>query len=614
MRTFIGLFTNTATARLAPASRAPFVMLVIALAATTLGPRVEARVGDVDPGYGVNGRFQPGSYGGTAVLGILNDGRVIYAVDGGYSRTDANGIPDESFGSGGVQPWPADYTPAGFWRRTGQGKWLAVLSRPGTDGTAFEILRLGTDGMPDPTFGTNGVAGIDVTPDGLRDPFLKMQPDGKPVLLLARHSPDDYYSYDRLVLMRLLQDGTPDAGFGTLGEVSVPTDLVDWMDGTDVDMISNGPLVVYSNPMYCLTDTGATTACPPGVASDLVPRVGDLLPDGGWIAWRRTLVPEYALSKLLADGSPDLSFQSPPPNFPDDATGDVVLPGYAVSGGNYLSGVYASADGRYVYAWMSHAWTTDSESKLYRYFADGTHSGPDDTFGAGGVQDFSFTEVAGRTLGLADGSTMVMQDAYAYRLLGQDAPSPGVLGVGRPQAFDASSGDAVLHVYRAAGSDSEVRVRFWTSGIDELPAGGNYATPGVDFDAVSGELDWAAGDTADKTIDIPLHENGSTPGYRSILVRFEVLDGSTWIASEATAVAVYYAAQTPTPPPPSGGHGKGGGGAVTGATMLLLGLLLLAGYRRRLSQILMSMLVVLFEMHAARRTSRRGTVIARTAG
>ena len=589
MRALIYLFTILA-ARAARGGRALCMALVMALTAAVLAPCAEAKVGDVDPSYGVNGRFEPGSYGGTAVLAILNDGRVIYTVDGGYSRTDVNGVPDGSFGSGGVQAWPAGYPPSGEpWRRTGLGKWLVALSRPGTDGTEFALLRLGTDGTPDPTFGANGVAGVEVTPDGLRDPFLKVQPDGKPVLLLARRSPDNPYFYDHLVLMRLLQDGTPDAGFGTLGEVSVPTDLVDWMDGTDVDMISNGPLVVYSNPMYCFTDTGATTVCPRGVASDSAPRVGDLLPDGGWIAWRRTLYPEYALSKFLADGSLDLSFQYPPPFDPEDVTGELILPGYAIEGGNYLSGVYASADGRYVYAWMSHA---SAAIKLYRYFADGTHSGPDGSFGIDGVVDFSFSGATGRALGLADGSTMVAPGSFVYRLLGQDAPSPGVLGVGRPPAFNASSGVAILHVYRAAGSDGEVRVRYWMPGINELPAGGNYATPGVDFDAVSGELYWADGDTADKTIDIPLHDNSSAPGYRSIAVRFEILDGGTWIASDTMAVPVSYAAQQPAPQPSGGGGHHGGGGAAGWPFIVLLLLVEVVRQRRRLVEIIVSPLLL----------------------
>ncbi len=559
MCAFIDLFTATATARAARAGRVPFITMLVALAGATLASGAEARVGDVDPSYGVHGRFVPSSYGGTVVIAVLNDGSVIYQVDGGYSRADANGIPDPSFGSGGVQPWPAEYRPGISWQRTGQGKWLAVLSRAGTGGTEFAILKLGTDGMPDPTFGTNGVASVDIAPDGSRDPILEVQPDGKPVILIARHAVDNFYILDRLVLVRLLQDGTLDAAFGALGSVSVPTDPIDWMDGTDLHFLSNGLFVVRTYPVSCFDSSGAATACPPSAVSDLVFNVGGLLPDGGWIAWRRSGDGGHTLVKLLADGSPDLSFQYPPPNNPGDATGEVTLGAVGLLYYNPGGPFFASADGQYIHFWTAFNTRID----LHRYFAGGANSGPDGSFGAGGAENFGLVSTTGRPLGLADGSTMVATGNYAFRLLGQDAPSPGVLGVVSPQTFNAKAGAATLHVYRGAGSDGEVRVRYWTSGTNELPADGDYATPGADFDAVSGELDWADGDTSDRTINIPLHNQGPAKGFKYIMVRFEVLNASTWIASDTTRVTVDY-----TSPPASGGHG-GGGGAMDWLSLLL---------------------------------------------
>lgn len=580
MRAFIDRCTATAATSIAAARRASVMVMAIALVSVGAPPCAHAKVGDVDPTYGVGGRFQPGLYGGTAVLAILNDGRVIYAVDGGYGRTDVNGLPDASFGSGGRQGWPAGYGPASLseypfsrhWQRTGQGKWLAALSRVDAQGeTEFAILRLRQDGTPDPTFGSDGVAIVDVTPDGVRDPYLVAQPDGKPVLLLARRSPDNGWSYDRLVLVRQMQDGTPDGGFGTSGWVSVPTEPFDWMDGTGIELISNAALMVQSGPTASFYDMSGAAWGWPECPNDLCPRVADLLSDGGWVGWAYYPwypLSGYVLSKWFADGSPDLSFVYPAPYFPDDSTGEVILPGDA-SHSSALQGASASVDGHYVYAWMGHVGPPDSKFTLYRYFSGGSQSGPDDGFGTGGAVAFRFRGAEGRALGLADGSTMITTGSYAYRLLGHDAPSPGLLGVADPPVFSSSSGVATLRVQRAAGSDGELRVRYRTAGVGELPAGPGWATPGSDFDLVSGELDWGDGDTADRSIDIHLRRDGSATGIKSILVRFEVVDAESWVAGDEIAFGVDYG--PPTPPPPSGGgSGGGGGGGGVGYAMVLL--------------------------------------------
>lgn len=85
--------------------------------------------------------------------------------------------------------------------------------QPGFDHT--DVARFNPDGSYDPTFGTGGrlkLAALDVGAG------LALQPDGKLVLVGTRMQPNAPV-FSRFVLMRLNADGTPDASFGTGGQV-----------------------------------------------------------------------------------------------------------------------------------------------------------------------------------------------------------------------------------------------------------------------------------------------------------------------------------------------------------------------------------------------------------
>jgi hypothetical protein len=198
----------------------------------------------------------------------------------------------------------------------------------------------------------------------------------------------------------------------------------------------------------------------------------------------------------------------------------------------------------------------------------------DMAFGASGIVDFKSTSLQRSVLGLSDGSAIITTGQYAFRLLGRPDPSPGIIGIVSTPSIPASI--ATLRVQRVAGSDGAVRVRYWMPAVADLPPGPVYATPGVDYDSVSGELEWSDGDDWDKLIEIPLHLRSAVAQHRRMVVSFEVVAGESGLVPASLEFGANFGPQAPAS---SGGGGQGGGGGAFGWPALIL---LLAAVRRRM--------------------------------
>lgn len=552
--------------RLLPWSAAVLLLALVA-------PLAQAGIGDVDPGYGVNGRFVPPPDGSYACCLVLADGRLVYWTAEGYGRTDIDGRPDASFGSGGLQPWPQGYGSIATHERTGDGRLLVVLRRQGATGTEFAVLRLGLDGELDRDFGTDGLAVLEVPADGYRNVSATLQLDGKLLLLLEGGSRNEYWEIDSLVLVRLLADGRLDTAFGVGGSVAVPTAPIDRTDGFDgMSALADGHIVVHAYPGTYLTDSGVPMT---GSGAGVTPwSIAQLLPGGGALAWLAT-DQGYRLAKVRADGSMDASFGS-------SGDGTITAPA-EWSPHHVLAGLTVSRDGRYIYlSWGVYPYGSWRVSRL---FANGQ---ADTSFGELGTVDFRSASMGGTVYGLADGSTIVTAGDSAYRLLGQSASSPGVTGLIQDgRRWSEADGAVELRVFRAAGADGPIRLRYWAPSESELQQQGyqQYATPGVDFDAVDGVLDWSDGDVGDKVIRIPVHRDEFWgEGFESVHVWFEALSPGTVNAEDRVIVWIWDSTPPQTPPGgPTSGGGKSSGGGSFGASGLLL-LLATALARRQRSQ------------------------------
>jgi hypothetical protein len=125
-----------------------------------------------------------------------------------------------------------------------------------------------------------------------------------------------------------------------------------------------------------------------------------------------------------------------------------------------------------------------------------------------------------------------------------DGPGDPALLNSSPTFFE-SDGTATFQVHRSGGSKGILTATYVAeSGI-------NTATPAVagqDFTAVSGNLTWADGDTADKTISVPLINDGIFEGDETFRVKVSVPQGFPSSASVTLRDAPYQVWQQETWP------------------------------------------------------------------
>lgn len=200
---------------------------VVSLCACPLPPAsdggVDAGGGTADGGGGgVDGGTDAGSDGGFADLDVI-------AV-----RFNADGTLDDTFGSGGVARLDLGAATAtsnrdSAWSAAlGQGDQIIVFSATRGTGTRTDtdrvVSRLSANGALDTTFGQQGHARLDLggAVDSARHGLV--QPDGKIVAAGYAATPTGVGTQvsNRPVLLRLTSDGVPDPTFGDGGVVATP--------------------------------------------------------------------------------------------------------------------------------------------------------------------------------------------------------------------------------------------------------------------------------------------------------------------------------------------------------------------------------------------------------
>ena len=208
-------------------SRALIFALLLLLA---LPASAAARPGELDPGFG-GGTVLLGRAGadrGGAAVALQGDGRATVVGDENgrgflVARLRASGRADRSFGRRGARILRFDGATAARARAVAlfrDGRILVAGTVTIGGVRRFAVARLQPGGNLDPNFGTDGVAVVG--PPGAQLEAMALQPEGE--LVLAGSVPGNPSALGapgrRVVLvMRLLADGSPDAGFGRAGAV-----------------------------------------------------------------------------------------------------------------------------------------------------------------------------------------------------------------------------------------------------------------------------------------------------------------------------------------------------------------------------------------------------------
>ena len=187
----------------------------------------------------------------------------------------------------------------------------------------FAVARYLPSGALDPTFGVGGIAITSVGPgdDSARD--VAIQFDGK-IVVTGHSSTNDF------VAVRYNPDGTPDASFGVAGIATVPLPSIDRTRAITIQ--SDGRIVLAGRV-----------------------QTGDR---------------DFALMRLLPDGSPDVSF---------DADG-IVTTGFGVGSDDVVHDVALQPDGRIVVVGSTDA-SGSTDFAAVRYNPDGSLDTSFDTDG-----------------------------------------------------------------------------------------------------------------------------------------------------------------------------------------------------------------------------------------
>ena len=348
----------------------------------------------------------------------------------------------------------------------------------------FSLARLGPDGTPDTSFGGGDGVAISRIPGPIA--AATPLPGGK-FLAAVQQGSGDLGTTNQMTqsIRRYDADGSPDEGFGTVGEtggevgagavtsgtvgmkaVHVTTALRPLADGRvlvvgaadtiDELIIGRGPgdhlalarLTADGAPDTSFGADGTAHAPPPAhVASPVLPSPRErgegetmlVLPDGSVLVsgtYRLFAGDQFILAKYRPDGTLDPAFS------PGGADGDGVFMTAAYVGAalGTAGGLALAPDGKIV----AYALSNDGKDYLLRFGPDGT---PDATFGAGGAAAIEapalvrLSQLAvdeqGRVLAAAGVDTTVANssDFAVFRFNADGTPDPtfGTAGVARAQ-------------------------------------------------------------------------------------------------------------------------------------------------------------------------------------
>jgi uncharacterized delta-60 repeat protein len=325
-----------------------------------------------------------GGHGTATPDGGSPDGPTESGIDAG-GGSGALGV-DPTFGADGLATANLDGAMDGLARiaRQPDGKYIAV----GGTQEAVLVLRLTSDGMLDPTFGTQGALQLPwgMARAGVRSNRygVALQSDGK--IVIAAQLNGRFGGSTGGVVARITTDGQLDTSFGGTGVVMAPGSS-GFFDAVAVQ--ADGAIVAGGNVLSRFNPDGSRDTSFGGAIS---PPILDLAieSDGTIVGITATTIVRYTTAGAL-----DSTFGT---------AGIASVPSFG--SGDSLYGVALQSDGKIVVAGRLATTLASSENfTIARYTTAGT---PDPTFGtAGFVQDGSSNPTAANGLGIQSDGKIV---------------------------------------------------------------------------------------------------------------------------------------------------------------------------------------------------------------
>jgi hypothetical protein len=181
-------------------------------------------------------------------------------------------------------------------------------------------------------------------------------------------------------------------------------------------------------------------------------------------------------------------------------------------------------------------------------WADGDDSDKTFTVSISGDSSVEENETVQLALSNITGNAVLgEQTAAILTIIDDDAEQPGTLQFSaETYSVDESMGSATIIATRTGGSDGAISISYATNG--------GTATPGSDYTAVSGTLNWTDGDSSNKTITIAISDDNSAEEDETINLVLTDASLSSSMGRQSTTVLTIVDNDT------GGGGGNGGGG------------------------------------------------------
>lgn len=379
---------------------------------------------------------------------------------------------------------------------------IVLVGRQVASDSRFWAYRLASDGSRDETFNSSGFFDLPAG-DSLTGSFADsavLGPDGK----IAISGSDG----ERLIVVRLLADGTLDGSFGANGIFTGPAH--DAASRSSIERTAAGQYRIATTDVSGCRVFGLTAA---GVADSSFGVAGIAQVEGSQaVAAACTSMASQADGSLLVTATGDgqsfatriLATGSADPTFSASAVGAAMTAATAIA---------VDEDGRILVAGAG-----DDGAMIMRLEVDGDL---DATFGEAGstfvdLPSYGISQTRINALDPGpDGSLLAAGGLWSYggwtpvpfviKVFGDGGGgSPGVLSVVQPNVEAAEGENLVVRVRRTGGKSGSVSVDYATISDG---TGTGTAIPNDDYDETAGTLTWADGDASEREIEVLIRNN-----------------------------------------------------------------------------------------------------------